>query len=382
MSVPKWRVALVGCGQIADAHLQEIRKIPGAEVVAVCDRHRDLAEQASARFGGPRVFDDLGAMLATIRPDIVHVTTPPQTHRPVSIAALRAGAHVYVEKPFAINLSEADDILRTAEAHNRLVCVGHDQLFDPAWEECRRLHRSGRLGRVIHVDSVQGYDLDGPFGRIIASEPDHWIHRLPGGIFHNTISHAVYKITEFLPDEHPTIWATWFGASGATGCPTELRVMMKGEAVTANLLFSSQARPVQRVARVYGTRQCVEVDLDGRLLRCSRPAAMPGALAKIEAPFRHLREALRSLGRSLWRFLRCDLHYFTGMKQLFERFYRAASEGSAPPIPYREIRRVTAIMDRIFACCQDEAGTRESREGERIDAGARRTRDVLLARRA
>src|SRR2546428_462493 len=109
MSSAKLKVALVGCGQIADAHLHEIRKCRRAQLVGVCDRHADLAEQASVRFGRPPAFDDLRCMLATVRPDVVHVTTPPHSHRPVSIAALKSGAHVYVEKPFAIDLAEARD---------------------------------------------------------------------------------------------------------------------------------------------------------------------------------------------------------------------------------------------------------------------------------
>jgi len=372
MSQRQLRMALVGCGQIADAHLQEVRKLNGVEVVGVCDRHLELAEQVSARFGRPTVFADLDTMLRTARPDVVHVTTPPQTHRPIAIAALRAGAHVYVEKPFAVNLAEADEILGTAKSVGRLVCVGHDHLFDPAWERCRALYQSGRLGRVVHVDSVQGYDLDGPFGRVAMADPEHWIHQLPGGVFHNTISHAVYKITEFLPDERPDIWATWFSADGQTERPTDLRVMLKGREVTANLICSAFARPTQRLARVYGTRQCVEVDLDGRLLRRSRSAIMPGSFAKIEAPFRHLTEAAVAVGRSVRHFLRCDLHFFTGMRRLFESFYHAAAEGGEPPIPYAEIRRVTVLMDRIFESCRGEAQSPIRPADGRADAASRR----------
>jgi predicted dehydrogenase len=378
MSARKLRTALVGCGQIADAHLQVLGTIPGAELVAVCDRQRDLAEQASARFGWPRVFDDLDQLLSSVRPDVVHITTPPHTHRATSVAALKAGAHVYVEKPFAVNLAEAQEILATAEAQRRLVCLGHDQLFDPAWEQCRRLHRKGKLGQVVHVDAVLGYDLQGPFGSVVTSEPTHWIRRLPGGIFHNTISHAICKIAEFLTDERPRVWATWFGGEGTAVLPTELRVVLMGEEMTAYLLSSARARPVQRLTRVYGTRQCVEVDLDGRLLRCSRPGVLPGPFAKIEAPFRHLGEAAHSLRRNLWDFLRCDLHYFTGMNRLFERFYRTIAEGGEPPIPYREICRVTAIMDRIFECCQDDAGARMPPVSEPAEEWPPRVRQVLV----
>ena len=64
---PKLRIALVGCGQIADAHLQELRKIPTADVVAVCDRQIDLARQAAARFDVPSTFDDMIRMIQVLQ---------------------------------------------------------------------------------------------------------------------------------------------------------------------------------------------------------------------------------------------------------------------------------------------------------------------------
>ncbi len=355
MSSRRLKVALVGCGQIADAHLQEIRKLACAQVVAVCDRHADLAAQAAARFGVPATFDDVGRMLREVRPDVVHITTPPQTHAALGLQAIEAGAHVYMEKPFTLDVGEADAVLGAARERGLQVCVGHDQLFDPAWLECRRRHARGEFGRIVHIDAVMGYHLGGPFGRLFASDPDHWVHRLPGGLFHNTISHALYKITDFLPDENPRVWATWFGPHGALGKPTELRVFLQGAEASANLIFTSSARPVQRLARLYGTKQSVEVDLEGQVLRGYRAANLPGPFAKLQIPFRQMLEAARSLARNFKRFLGRDLHYFGGMANLFRAFYGAILRGGEPPIPPQEIRRVTAIMDEIFrACRQDE----------------------------
>jgi predicted dehydrogenase len=356
MTGRKVRVALVGCGQIADAHLQEARKVAGAEVVAVCDRHLVLAQQAAARFRVPATFNDLGHMLEQSRPDVLHIATPPRSHLPLARQALAAGVHVYLEKPFTVGVAEADELLRAARSSGRLVCVGHDQLFDPMWQELRQRHRRGEFGRVVHVDAVLGYDLAGSFGKVLASDPDHWVHGLPGGLFHNTISHIVYKITDFLTDERPRIWATWFSDPAASPFPSDLRVMFQGGEVTANLLFLSQARPAQRVTRVYGTRQGAEVDLDGQLIRRYQATTLPGPFAKLQAPYRHLREAVRNLRRNCFRFLRSDLHYFAGMHRLFGLFYQAIREGGEPPIPYAEIRRVTAIMDDIFRVCREGAG--------------------------
>ena len=293
-------------------------------------------------------------MLTEARPDVVHVTTPPHSHAPLALQALAAGVHVYVEKPFTVTVAEADEVFAAADRHGRLVCVGHDHLFDPCWAELQAAVRRGELGRVVHIDSVMGYDLSGPFGRVLSGDPDHWVHRLPGGLFQNNISHAVYKVTDFLPDDRPEVWATWFGPPGRL--PTELRVMFRGADATANILFSSQARPVRRVAQVYGTRACVEVDLDGQTLRWTRPAGMPGPFGKIQRPWRHLAEAARSWGRNLWRFARSDLHYFAGMNRLFREFYRAVHAGGPSPTPPRDVRRVTVIMDDVFEACRRAAG--------------------------
>ncbi len=130
----KLKVAVVGCGQIADAHLQEIPKTKLAEVVAVCDRHQDLAYQAATRFGINGIHCDLVEMLSAARPDVVHITTPPQTHAGLAKKAIEFGCHVYVEKPFVLDLAEAAAVVNAAEERRLKICPGHDQLFDPLWQ--------------------------------------------------------------------------------------------------------------------------------------------------------------------------------------------------------------------------------------------------------
>jgi predicted dehydrogenase len=350
------RVAVIGCGQIADAHVAEIRKLSRATLVAVCDQHHDLARQLAERFEVPGIFDNVEQMFVQARPDVVHITTPPHSHAPLAKAALAAGIHVYVEKPFTVTVAEADEVLAAADQAKRLVCVGHDQLFDPCWTEMWDSYKAGVIGSAVHVHSTMGYNLSGPFGRVIMGNPDHWIHRLPGGLFQNNLSHALYKVTEFLTDKNPRVFATWFGAESG-GLPTELRVFLQGQSVTATILFSSRARPVERKVVTHGTKKTVEVDFEGRLLRWSRPISMPGPFAKIQVPWRNATEAGLSMLRNAWRFCRSDLQYFAGMNRLFGAFYNAIQNGTEPPIRAAEIRRVTYILDEIFRACRaDETG--------------------------
>ena len=75
------RIALVGCGKIADGHVEEIQKMPErATVAAVCDRELLMAEQMSVRYGIPGVYDSYDRMLAEARTDVGHINTPPAAH--------------------------------------------------------------------------------------------------------------------------------------------------------------------------------------------------------------------------------------------------------------------------------------------------------------
>lgn len=341
------RIALIGCGQIADAHLQEIAKTDCARVVAVCDVHRDLAHQAAARFAIPARYTDHRRMLDEVRPDIAHVTTPAHTHHRLAIDLLERGCHIYIEKPLALNADEADEIIAAARAANRMVCVGHDQLFDPAWLESRQRITAGEIGAVRHIESILGYPLSGQFGALVAADESHWVRRLPGGLFHNTISHPLYRITDLLPDEQPRIDARWFARGDAT-FPTELRVHLQGRDVTGSLLFDTGIEP-QRITRVYGTRGCLTANFDAQSVVLHRNARLPGAFGRLETPWRDWRQSARSLRRNIWRFVRSDLHYFAGMRGLIEAFCHAIRTSGPPPIPYPEMQRVTRLMDEIFA---------------------------------
>lgn len=342
------RIALIGCGQIADAHLQEAARIPSIQVVAVCDMHLDLARQAAARFRIPAIYDNLDQMLSEVQPDAVHITTPAHTHGPLAIKTLAAGCHVYVEKPFTLDALEAETVIAAAEAAGRKLCVGHDQLFDPTWLDCRDRINRGEIGRVRHVESTLGYPISGQFGALVAGDPRHWVRQLPGGLFQNTISHPLYRILDLLLDSHPRVEARW--DRSRYDFPTELWVQLRGDDVTGSLTFTSSVY-AQRVTRVYGEKGMLEVDFDAQAIQRHSAPKLPGAFGRIEMPFKHWREGARNLRRNLWRFLKSEIHYFSGMRNLMTEFYRSIDRGGDPPIPANEILRVTRIMDEIFADC-------------------------------
>ncbi len=143
------RIAVVGCGKIADDHLDQIRRIQRVrpcKVVATCDREPLMAKQLAERFRIERHFSDPEEMLRECQPDVVHITTPPRSHSSLGKLCLESGCHVYVEKPFAVNAEEAEELIQLSVRKDLKITVGHDIQFSHVARRLRKLVRDGYLG--------------------------------------------------------------------------------------------------------------------------------------------------------------------------------------------------------------------------------------------
>ena len=108
------KVAIVGCGKIADAHAAVIQRIKGCEIVGVCDREPLMANQFQERFPVGKCFSELAQLLTEATPDVVHITTPPASHFEIAKFCVEHGCHVYVEKPFTLNADQAQQLVDLA----------------------------------------------------------------------------------------------------------------------------------------------------------------------------------------------------------------------------------------------------------------------------
>src|SRR5947209_6664186 len=109
------KVAIVGCGKIADAHATQILRVGGCEIVGVCDREPLMARQLYERFKVKRYFTDLAELVSEARPDVLHITTPPESHFDIARFCLEHHCHVYVEKPFTLDVHQAQQLVDLAE---------------------------------------------------------------------------------------------------------------------------------------------------------------------------------------------------------------------------------------------------------------------------
>ena len=350
------RVAIIGCGKIADAHLAELQRIPGCKVVGACDREPLMAKQLCERFHIDRSFSEVEELLAECRPDVVHITTPPQNQYEIGRQCLEGGSHVYIEKPFGVNSHEAEKIINLAEQTGRKVTVGHDLQFSPVARRVRQLVQAGYLGGPpLHMESYYCYDLSDPiYAKALLADKQHWVRRLPGRLLHNIINHGVARIAEYLLPDAPQVFAHGFispllRSLGEEEIIDELRVIIgDGGQTTAYFTFSSQMRPSLNHFRIYGPKNGLEADEDHQTLIKHTGNRFKSYAERFIPPVTLAGQHLGNLGTNLRKFLANDFHMKSGMKILIESFYKSITQDAPLPIPYREILLTSRIMDAIF----------------------------------
>jgi predicted dehydrogenase len=347
-------VAIVGCGKIADSHVGEIRKLNCASLVAVCDLEPIIAEQLAVRFAVPHWYTDFDRMLSEQRPDVIHIATPPQSHLALTQKAVSAGCHVFLEKPLALNARDARRLIECTQQAGKKMTINYWPNFETPALALKEFVTKGDLGEPVHVESYCGYDLTGRFGQALLSDENHWVHRLPGKLFHNVIDHAINKITPFVPDETPQVMARAYrrrppNNDGTDSVLDELRVMILGSSASAYVTFCSHARPIGQFLRVYGTKNTVSVDFMLRTILVDQRQTFPTALGRLLPPFKYSWKSLRQATHNVREFAGSRYHFFAGMNRLLSSFYESILYDTEVPISYDEILRVSTIMDEIFS---------------------------------
>ena len=147
------RVALLGCGRISKNHVEAIAKVPDLELVSVADTDLSRAKEAGVAAGVPG-FASLDEMLQTVPSDLVTICTPSGLHPQHGITAARAGRHVLTEKPMAISLAAADELVQACDAAGVHLFVVKQNRLNPSIQLLKRAVDKGRFGRIYMANTT------------------------------------------------------------------------------------------------------------------------------------------------------------------------------------------------------------------------------------
>lgn len=156
----KLRVAVIGCGAIADRlHVPDLAHCDEAEVVALCDKNETHAHSVAEHWvPGAKTYNDYKKMLKEEELDAVIVTLPNVLHCPVTIDCLNAKCHVLVEKPMATSIDECKKMCAAAKKNKKLLMVNQAQRLAPAHLKAKEIIESGILGKILYVTAMFGHE--------------------------------------------------------------------------------------------------------------------------------------------------------------------------------------------------------------------------------
>jgi predicted dehydrogenase len=198
---PELYIGILGCGHLTQKgvlrHLlcDDFRRY--AEVVALCDVAGERAQSVARQYGIPQHYTDLEAMLAHAKVDAVLVLTPVQHHYANTMACLRAGKHVYVQKTMAMTFAQASEMVSTAQAKGLTLASAPGQMLCPAYQQMKQCIEADGIGRVMwcYAGTTTGNAMETIGGDGIDTT---WQYQHGGGALWNTTVYSFHALTGIL----------------------------------------------------------------------------------------------------------------------------------------------------------------------------------------
>jgi predicted dehydrogenase len=146
-------VAVVGCGYWGPNLVRNLNALPSCEKVTCCDLDAKKLDKLRVRFPENRYTQSFEDLIADPALDAVLIATSVSSHFPLAEKALRAGKHVFIEKPMTASVRESEELITIAEAQKRVLMVGHTFLFSPPVIKIKEIIRDGNLGKIYYIST-------------------------------------------------------------------------------------------------------------------------------------------------------------------------------------------------------------------------------------
>jgi predicted dehydrogenase len=338
------RVGIIGSGFIAkQKHLPAWKKAGrDAQVVALSDPNVAQAEELAEAHGITGVYKDYRQMLEAEQLDVVDICSPPRTHAELAIRSLKAGAHALIEKPMAINTEECDQILAVAQENGRKICVAHSDLFYPSFLKAREIVKRGTIGDFGGMRIFLSTPVD-----YITSKPDHWAHRLPGGVIGETGPHVIYMALAFInPIQRVRVEARKQLNQFPWSPYEDYRLDLMGENATCSVALTYATNRWAVQLDVWGSEGHLKFDLETQTLVVHGRSNLKPLTLGISA--------VKEAGQMLSGTLGTSFSYLTGKfenthERLVREFVESIRSGSPAPVPPEEGREAVRVMDLLVS---------------------------------
>lgn len=356
------RAAIVGCGRVSVFHIAAIKELPDVNLVAVCDLDEATARKTALQNRINYVYTDIETMLKEVRPDVVHLLTPPHSHPTLAKIAARYGANIYIEKPMACSEEEASVILEAANASGIQICPGHSRLFDPPFlNVCQRIYR-GEIGRIISVHAEQGFTYEAAARSAVIP----WSYTYDWGIFENLLPHPLSVVCYFLEEPGlPQVVGFNIGRIREAAVE-EIRVLIPGKNAIGEISLSLCNSPEVNRVEVVGTRGRIVVDFNTMSVVSNCQSGLPSALSRFTSNLSIAGQLTRSSLAVASGIVTGKVKRYMGLRNLVARFYQSLQEGESSPVRAADGLLNARLIDQIKSACHNVV---KARVKEKVNEG-------------
>ena len=254
------RWGILGAGNIAAKFTTDTQTLSDHKVIAVGSRESAKSEAFGAKFNIPHRHASYEALVSDPDVDVIYVATPHTFHKEHCLLALNNGKHVLCEKPFTLNLAEANEVIATAAAKNLFLMEGMWSRFFPAWVKVRQLVREGAIGKPRMMTTDFGFrgGNTGEDGKLEGVDPEGRLYNLnlAGGALMDVGVYAISLTQLILGDP---IEATGLATMGHTGVDENAGMLLKFKNGEIAALSTSLQVNTTQTATILGTSGKIEV---------------------------------------------------------------------------------------------------------------------------
>jgi len=340
------RVGVIGCGYVAqNGHIPALLTCKNTSLVALCDKNEELARNVARRFRIESYYSDVTEMLDKEKLDVVDICASINTHASLAIQAMEAGCHVLTEKPMALNTKEADEMVEVSKRRQVKLSVIHQLLFVPTVVRMKALVDKGIIGDLVRVEIVQSTP---PWDYPAIADPDHWYHKLPGGIHGDNLPHPIYLARNFLGNTEPiAVYPTKMGSLDHLSSD-EVQIILKGERGNGTII-SSCNYPSLWLIDIFGTKKNLHGNLNNSYVIVYGGKSRAGrGIASLYAR-ENLGRSFQILGNTLSMGVKLILGKHRGLPIAISKFMECIQNDTEPPITAEDGREVVRILEKITA---------------------------------
>ncbi len=340
------KIGIVGCGEIASAHLSAItRAIPQPEIF-LCDINQKNAERLAQNEFVFKTYTDLDEMITKEKLDVMHILTPPPTHYTLAKKALQAGCHVLLEKPATERADQLKQLYKIAKEKNKVLCIDHSFLGMPVILRVKSKIKSGCLGKLITVHCHFG--ASGAANEIPYADPYHWSYNIFGGVLANWAPHPASVIIDLMDPIKEYKFQFLRRNILPNNCPDLLHVMVKNADQIGSFTLSMGHGNNERHIDILFENGTIFIDITRQLYTCISWSGPQNFVKKALSGIKFGLSPIKGTIENVLNVVRGKLSRDPGIMNITNNFYNSINSGDELLVSKENAEVVTELLENIW----------------------------------